>query len=410
MISFNRSVASVLNNRNLLAVTITFSMSQFAAFLWRPYWGLYILELGGSKSTIGILTTLQSLVTLLALLPGGILSDRYGRKRVILAASIFEFLPPLIFLFSAEWTMLIPGVVAYALSSLYAPALSALLADSLPEDKRATGFGIYTMAYYLCIVVSYPLGGYILDTVGTVQGTHVGIILSLLLTVPIFLIRWRFIEETVKPEPEGISIDKRFMSLSRLRGLPSSIWKLIIVAILSSFGFQMFWTFVVVYSVEVKGLTMMQWSYGSVVANLAAALFMIPSGLLSDRAGRKRIIMLSQSVVSLSSLGFIFSPGFSGIVVTRLLGGIGEGLGGNVMSTVGGPIWQALVTEIAPIETRGSILGLMGTLTGFLTTPAPIVGGYLYENMSPQTPFLVSTFVGLIGCVLFSLWLKEPKR
>ena len=199
-------------------------------------------------------------------------------------------------------------------------------------------------------------------------------------------------------------------SREELRNIPSEIWKLILVAILSSFGFQIFWSYVVVYSVEEIGLTTMQWSYISMIANFTAALFMIPSGYLSDKVGRKRLIILSQFAVSLHTLGYVLSEGYYGISATRMLGSIGEGLGGNIMGSVGGPVWQALVTGIAPMETRGSVLGLMGTITGIVTTPAPILGGYLYEVVSPQAPFILNCALGLIGCLIFALWVKEPEK
>ncbi|MCW4051315.1 MAG: MFS transporter [Candidatus Bathyarchaeota archaeon] len=409
--NFRLSVKTVLSNRNLMAVTVTQSLSMFAMFLWRPFWGLYVLELDGTKSILGALTTLQLLSTLLLQLPGGVLSDRIGRKRVIMAASLFGFLPPLIFRVSTHWMMLIPGILAMALSSLATPALMALIADSLPEENRATGFGAYTMIWYLSIVVSYPIGGYIMDSIGLVPGTHIGLIISLLLTIPVVLIRWRFIEETVELGVESpVNESKYLPSIAQIRNIPSEIWKLVVVAVLSSFSFQVFWSFVVVYCVEVVGLSMMQWSYVSIISNLAGALFMIPSGFLSDRYGRKRIIILSQLAVSSGSLGYTLSGGFKGVALTRLVGGVGEGLGGNVMGSAAGPVWQALVTEVAPVESRGSIIGLMGTLTGFLTTPAPIVGGYLYEHLSPQLPFQVSFVLGVLGSLIFAIWIREPER
>jgi len=52
------SARTVFSNRNLLVVTLSQCLSMFASFLWRPFWGLYILELGGSKSILGALATL----------------------------------------------------------------------------------------------------------------------------------------------------------------------------------------------------------------------------------------------------------------------------------------------------------------------------------------------------------------
>lgn len=410
MSSLKQSVQTVLSNRNVMAVTVSRSIEMFAMFLWRPFWGLYILELGGTKGSIGLLTTIASLTTLLVQLPGGIISDRLGRKRVILIASVLGFLPPIIYRYSTHWTMLIPGAIAAALSTLAMPALNALIADSLPKETRATGFGASTMAWYLSISISIPLGGYILEKLGVVMGTQFGLLVSIVMTVPVVLLRWKYIEETVDVKPEEGQNARPRLSMAQLKGVPGEIWKLILVAILSSFSFQVFWSYVVVYSVEEIGVTMMQWSYVSTFANFAAACFMIPSGYLSDRMGRKKIIILSQFGLSLSSLIYAISTGYPGIIAARILGSVGEGLGGNVMGSMGGASWQALVTGIAPVDSRGSILGLMGTITGLVTTPAPVLGGYLYEKFSPQAPFFLSFVLALIGCLVFLVWVKEPDR
>ncbi len=396
-----------------MAVTLAQSISMFASFLWRPFWGLYVLELGGSKAVLGALSTLQAFSNLLLQLPGGVLADRLGRRRIILASALFGFLPPLIFRLSTHWMMLIPGIIASSLTALAIPARNALIAESLSPESRATGFGAYTMSWYLFIVLAYPFGGYMMDSMGVVPGVRLGLALTFLVMVPIAAIQWRYVTETLGTGPasrEEASVPKPRVSLSLLRRAPREVWKLMVVAVLSSFGFQIFWSFVVIYCVEVLGMSKMQWSIVSIVANLVAACFMVPSGFLSDRARRRPYVILSQSLVSLASLGYVLSSGFWSVLLTRVIGGVGEGLGGNVMSSVGGPVWQALVTEVTPMELRGSILGLMGTLTGFLCTPAPMVGGLLYESVSPQSPFYVSLVLGSLGCLIFALFVKEPQR
>jgi MFS family permease len=400
---------TLVSNRNLLALTLTQSLTMLAMFLWRPYWGLYILELGGTTSILGALSTLQAASMLLLQLPGGLLADRYGRRKIILASSVAGLLPPLIFRLSTHWTMLIPGIIASSLSSLAIPARNALISESLPPENRATGFGAYSMVTYLFIVVSYPFGGYILDLLGVVSGVHLGLVLSFIAVVPSVLIQWRYLTETLNQDLDERGIEPgKGWGLSQLKETPPGIWLLILVAILSSFSFQLFWSFVVIYCTQTLGLSKMQWSLASIAANLIAAAFMVPSGFLSDRGRRKPYILLSQFLVSSASLGYVVSTGFPSIVLTRVVGGVGEGLGGNVMGAGSGAVWQALVTDVAPSHLRGSILGLVGTVTGLLSTPAPLVGGYLYENISPESPFFASFILGMLGLVIFTLFVKEP--
>ena len=408
--SFADSVRTALGSRNLVAVTLCYSLLQFANFLWKPFWSLYIMELGGSKGVVGFLATLQSLSTLILLLPGGVLSDRFGRRRLILLSTVCGVIPPAVYLLASHWTGLLLGIIASSLSSLSIPAQTALIAESLPSEKRATGFGFYTMSWYLFIAASYPIGGWMMDSMGVVAATHLGLTLTLIITAPILLIQWRYVRETIaKPRQSGPRPGAGKL-LFQLRRAPRQVWALLAVALFSAFAFQAFWSFVTIYCVEVVGMSKMEWSIASIASNLVAALFMLPMGFLSDLARRRPYVVLSQSLVAASSLGYVLSTGFPSLVVTRVLGGIGEGIGGNVFGPTGGPVWQALVTDVAPEEMRGSVLGLMGAVTGFASTPAPLVGGWMYEAVSPQAPFYLSFGLATVGVLIFVAMVSEPRR
>jgi len=77
---------------------------------------------------------------------------------------------------------------------------------------------------------------------------------------------------------------------------------------------------------------------------------------------------------------------------------------------MGGPAWQALVADLAPSRMRARIMGLMGTITGLSSLPSPILGGYLYDDYSPQVAFLVAFALGIIGATIFAIFVKEPKK
>jgi len=229
---------------------------MFASHIWKPYWSLYVIELGGSKSAVGALSTLQSFSNLALLLPGGMLADRFGRKRIILVSSLFSFLSPIMLLFPNSWAGLIPGIIASAFSSLSIPAQGALIAESLPPEKRATAFSVYTMAWYLFIVIAYPFGGFVMDAYGVVPGTHLGLLFSFFIMAPIILIQWRILKETIKPNhvAAGGGVNRIGAIMGKLRGIPRVLWILLLVAVFSCFGFQLFWSFVVVYCIEQIGI------------------------------------------------------------------------------------------------------------------------------------------------------------
>ena len=80
------------------------------------------------------------------------------------------------------------------------------------------------------------------------------------------------------------------------------------------------------------------------------------------------------------------------------------------MGFAGGPAWNALIADLVPLEQRGTVLGTISTLTGFIGAPSAAVGGYLWATYYPQLPFQISAIVGIIGAIIFAVGVKEPKR
>ena len=119
---------------------------------------------------------------------------------------------------------------------------------------------------------------------------------------------------------------------------------------------------------------------------------------------------VSRGLQPVMVLGFPRSSGFWMIVGSRMVGAVGEGFGGTVMGIMGGPAWQALVADLIPADRRGRVMGLMGTLVGLLSLPASWVGGYLYDNVSPQAPFYASFVLGVTATIIFILLVSEPER
>ncbi|MFB0543291.1 MAG: MFS transporter, partial [Candidatus Bathyarchaeia archaeon] len=105
-----------------------------------------------------------------------------------------------------------------------------------------------------------------------------------------------------------------------------------------------------------------------------------------------------------------FSRNFTQVFLVQIISSIGSGFGGGGYGGMGGPAWQALVADLVPSRMRARIMGLMGTVTGLSSLPSPIIGGYLYENYSPQTAFIVASMLGLLGSVAFGIFVKEPKK
>ena len=127
---------------------------MFTAFLWFPYRSLYILELGATKELLGMLLMLETVGQIIFQLPGGILADRFGRRRIIVYSSFFRIASPIIYMFSTHWTHMAPGMILNSAAMLGVPAVNALIAESLPLKSRSAGYAAYRMVTWMPMIVT----------------------------------------------------------------------------------------------------------------------------------------------------------------------------------------------------------------------------------------------------------------
>ncbi|MCW3979327.1 MAG: MFS transporter, partial [Candidatus Bathyarchaeota archaeon] len=152
-------IRETFSNRNVTVLTITQTLFMFTAFLWWPYRSLFILELGATKELLGMLLMLETVSRLMFQLPGGVMADRLGRRKLIVLSSVIRLGSPLVLLFATHWTHVAPGIVLNAASSLGMPAVNALIAESLPEGRRGSGFAAYRMVTWMPMIVTSLIGG-----------------------------------------------------------------------------------------------------------------------------------------------------------------------------------------------------------------------------------------------------------
>jgi MFS family permease len=305
-------IRETFSSRNVMVLTITQTLFMFTAFLWWPYRSLFILELGATKELVGMLQMIETVTQLVCQLPGGILADRFGRRKLIVYGSIFRVASPIIYILSTSWTHVAPGLFIGSFAMLGLPAMNALMAESLPIVSRGAGLSAYRAVTWMPMIITGLLGGVIMDTYGVVQGVKLCVSATLIVSIFSVILRWRFLTETLdrtrNKEDEGKKeASNKDGVLQQLRTLPREIWILTMVAALSGFAIRLVMSFMVVYAVEVVGLTNTQWGLIGTAVSLISTVLTIPGGVLADRIGRKPCITVSRILSPISTLGFTFS-------------------------------------------------------------------------------------------------------
>jgi MFS family permease len=129
-----------------------------------------------------------------------------------------------------------------------------------------------------------------------------------------------------------------------------------------------------------------------VVFNLVYAVTALPAGVLSDRLGRRRVIILGWFIYVLVYLGFALA---SELWQVWLLFA-GYGLYYGVVEGVA----RAFVADLVPKERRGTAYGLYHGVVGMSLLPASLIAGWLWQAYSPAVPFYFGAglaFIAMLG-------------
>ncbi len=405
---YSNLIKDVLGNRNILSISLTTSLYSLVQMGWNPFWPKYMKDnLGATAIAIGLVSSITTAENMIFQLPGGILADRYGRKRIIVWGTLLRVFSPLIYLLAPSWEWIILGAVFNGIASLYMPAFTSIVADSMPERRRGAGYGAYSMITSLPQAFSPIIGGLVMDRYGYVEGVKTFLFLQVAVCFLMVFIRWRYTEETLKSKV----MRRRSMRLDThmMREFPPSIKVMMIVSLLGSVSIRLVMDFTNLYALEVVKLTNTQLGLVQSLVGLISSTLALPGGMLSDRYGRKGNIMLSRLTTPMTQWLMTAAFNFESYLVIRSFNGVGLALGGGGMYT-GGPSWNALIADIVPQDRRATAFGAMSTITAIFGAPSSILGGWLWDNVSRQAPFHLSGIIGLIGAIIFWLGVEEPRR
>jgi MFS family permease len=386
--------------------------------LWELWWSLYLLEVLNTPITIiGLLATIQNTSRILFQLPGGIIADRIGRKKVIVFGTGLRVLAPILLLLAKSWVWVIPGIVLNSVASLYGPAFNALIAESLPQERRGSAFGAYRALTSIPQVFMPVVSGYYIMIMGVGPGVRMGLMLFVCAAAVAVTVRAVFLTETLEPEYlSEVGLEDRREEkgmMETFRGMPRTIWAMLLVSVISGFAMRMTWTFLPIYATNVNLLT--EFQYGllqSIAMGISVPLYLV-SGLIADRFGRVPGILLARGLGPFDSLSLLLFKEFNQLIAAYGVIGIAGGLGGGRLrggGYMGGPSWQALIADIVPPRDRGKVMGLMGTVTGLIGLPGSYMGGYLYVYNPNLLLALGSGLEALsIPIILFFIKERRPK-
>ncbi len=385
-------------NVRVIAVQTLISRIGFGMFsvIWQPY----ILSTGASIIDLGVIQSTISLSTAVGLIAWGFLSDRFGRKPIILLSNAFRVLSIVALVLSGELFFLLLFAFLIGFSSLFYvgnPARNALISESVDGQSRATAFSTITFISQIANTVTASAGGYIAVKAGYLPIFYACIAFDLMGMILLA----SFLRETL-PETERekgtLGVSQKMETLMPERGL----MKLYLITIVMGLGYGTGYAVFYGSLVDGFGFSPLQLGLISTVFNLVGAISSIPFGWLSDRYGRRPFLKASWMMGTITVLGFLASRSLN----MFLLFSVTNALDMSFFLSA----WMAFVSEKAPQGELSTVMGKLGSYSRLVSIPAPWVAGILYTSHGFAAPLLIQlACLTLSGALIFSLKEQSPR-
>ncbi len=384
-----------------IVVTVSF-IDGIGGTLLFPFFALYITQkFGVGMTQAGILLGLSALFGLIGSMVGGALTDKFGRKQLILFGLIFSAISTLGFGFVNKFALLFPLVIVVGLlSSVAQPAHQAMIADILPEKQRQEGFGILRVVGNLAWIIGPTIGGF-LANINFFYLFVIDSIISCLVAVIIY----RVIPET-KPEPHAHEKSESLLKTItgyRFVARDTAFMSFIVANILMMLVYQQMYGSLSVYLRDNHGINPQ--GYGFLMTTSAITVVLFQFWLTRLIKHRPPFLMMAFGTI-FYVIGFVLF----GIVTTYVLFALNI-----VIITIGEmivvPTSQALVAGFAPEKMRGRYMAVAGLSWAIPSTIGPGAAGYILDNYNPNLLWYIGgALCGLSVLAYYFLHLRLGTR
>jgi MFS family permease len=390
--------------RNVWAVTAGSFLTDISSEMIVYLIPLFLANvLGVRTSVIGLIEGVAETTASLVKLYSGALSDKLGKRKalVVTGYSLSTFAKP--FLYFANTWGLVLGVrfMDRVGKGIRTAPRDALVADSIDEKQRGLAFGVHRAGDTAGAFVGLAAAAYIVWmnqgsapelSRATFQIAVLASFIPALLAVFVLVVGVREIPGKGTGKAPVLS----------LQGLDSRFKHFLLIIVLFTLGNSSD-AFIILRSQE-RGLDVFQVMGMVLTFNFIYAVLAAPLGSLSDRIGRRKLIIGGWIAYGLVYLGIAFSQ--TGGQVWALFAFYGV----YYAATEGAA--KALVADLVPNEKRGTAYGLFNAAIGMVALPASLIAGLLWQGLGPWTgfgasaPFYFGAALAFVSSFLFWKWVR----
>ena len=380
--------------RNLI---LLYTSSFFMGFAFGYFrWVIPILLMKTEGALIlGTVFTFSSFITAFIAFSGGILSDKYGRRLIIVGGTLL-FAAGATFLLASQafpLFLVFGALLIYTSPAFYRPAVDALITESADIAFLGRAFSVMPVLTLVGMSSGSAVLGYITESAGLLAAASVSFVCAWIAV----MIRTLITEPSRRSDPSSSKL-----SMSQIRAVVERKYLIFFALIVVGTGFiSWFGIYFPNFLSEVMLLGERNIGILFSALSISQAATQPVAGWFIDKFNERWALAVNLGGSGTFVLLFIF---FSRINLTAAIAFIVISSSVSAFYNVGYSVYIARATHES---TRGTVFGGMETLGSLSSVPAPIFGALLWER-SPYLPFIIFGFSNL--CFLSLLWKAKVKN
>nr|WP_269320272.1 MFS transporter [Bacillus sp. EB01] len=359
-----------------------------------PVLPFYAEELGGSPTELGLLMAVYSLMQLIFSPVWGRISDKIGRKPVMLvgiaglAISFFLMAGA-----NSMWTLFAARIIGGLLSSANMPTTMAYVADITTPENRSKGMGIIGAAVGLGFVFGPAIGGIFSKTSLSLPFTIAGS-----LSILTFILVALLLKESSSKDSRASQTQKNASFYSALKGSSGILYFLQFFISLSLAGLEATFAY---FAATKAGLDTVSLGYIFMIMGLAGAV--VQGGMigpLTKKYGEGKVI---QGGILVSAIGFALILLVDNFITAAIFLSI-FGIGNGVIR----PSVSSILTKTVT-SGHGSVTGFLSSFDSLGRILGPPLGGLLY-SISIGLPYISGAILSIIALILYQFYRSKQVK
>jgi MFS family permease len=344
------------------------------------YQSIYMSSLGASAMMLGYINSISGAVNTTLSIPGGVLTDKFGIRKMLLVNLSIYLISGLMFGLSYSWQMAAVALIILTIAStLDRTTCPMVCGATLASEERVTGMGFCDTVSFFPQIVAPLIGAVLITYFGGMNANGIRpvfMIQAVLMIAPILIIWSKF------KNPRSHILGRKESIFANIKnvfneGIVVKRW--ILMCMFNSFWWQVAF-YIPLYAADIKGANQFIVGGISTASTISSVVLAIPFARLADTKGRKKLMTVYGFLACLSYITLIYAPSNMILLVAGFLNGFTM-LIGQTQTAVG--------VDLVPAKYMGSWFGLLGFFRGLVSIVSPIICGYIWEAISPSSVFLL---------------------